>query len=81
MAYREIAPVRQYQFVQHTLEDIEVRFVVDRPLTAAEEEQLGGVIHSALGHPFRLKFTYLAGEIPRSPSGKFEEFISRIEQG
>ena len=31
MAFREIAPVRQYQFVQHTREEIEVRFVVDRP--------------------------------------------------
>ena len=81
MAFREIAPVRQYQFVQHTREEIEVRFVVDRPLTADEEGQLGRVIQAALDHPFRLRFTYFADEIPRNPGGKFEEFVSLVEQG
>ena len=76
--YREIAPVRQYQLIQHTLEEIEARFVVDRPLTRDEEAQLARVIQSALGHPFRIAFTYLAGEIPRGPGGKFEEFVSRL---
>lgn len=76
--YRDIAPVRQYQLVQNSLEEIEVRFVVERPLTAAEEARLAAVIQAALGHPFRLKFVYFAGEIPRGPGGKFEEFISRV---
>ena len=78
MAYREIAPIRQFQLTQHTREDIEVRFVVDRPLTGDEEARLARVIQSALGHPFRLTFTYVAGEIPRSPGGKFEEFVSKL---
>ncbi|MCW5605371.1 MAG: phenylacetate--CoA ligase family protein [Burkholderiales bacterium] len=76
--YREVAPVRQYQFIQHTLEEIEARFVVERVLTAAEETRLRRVIHDALGHPFRLRFVYFPGELPRAPNGKFEEFVSRI---
>jgi phenylacetate-CoA ligase len=77
--YREIAPVRQYQLVQLTREDIEARFVVDRPLTAAEEERLAGAIQRALAHPFRLTFVYFRDEIPRGAGGKFEEFMSKLE--
>ena len=75
--YREIAPVRQFQFVQNTREQIEVRFVVDRPLTSGEEDALKAVILERFGHPFELSFVYL-DEIPRSASGKFEEFISKV---
>jgi len=35
----EIAPIMQFQFVQKTLEIIEVNFVVGRPLSPAEERQ------------------------------------------
>jgi phenylacetate-CoA ligase len=76
--YREIAPVRQYQLVQEALDEIAVRLVVERPLTAAEERALAAVIHESLGHPFRLRFEYFADAIPRGPGGKFEEFVSRV---
>ena len=76
--YRAIAPVRQYQLIQHAPEEIEVRLVTDRPLTADEEARLTKVIQNALGWPFRLKFAYFEREIPRSAGGKFEEFVSRI---
>jgi phenylacetate-CoA ligase len=76
--YREIAPIRQYQLIQHTLEEIEARFVADRPLTGEEEGQLARVIQTSLDHPFRVSFTYLEGEIPRGPGGKFEEFVSKV---
>jgi phenylacetate-CoA ligase len=77
--YRNIAPIRQYQLIQHTRERIEVRLAADRPLTQAEEERLRGVIRSSLGYAFELNFVYFAQEIPRGPGGKFEEFISRLE--
>jgi phenylacetate-CoA ligase len=77
--YRDIAPVLQYQLVQLTLQDIEVRFAVDRPLTDTEESRLATVIQRALGYPFRLKFVYFPDEIPRGPGGKFEEFVSRLD--
>jgi phenylacetate-CoA ligase len=76
--YRELAPVRQYQLVQHAADAIEVRLVVERALTAAEEGSLAGVIREALGYPFRLAFVYYENEIPRGPGGKFEEFISQV---
>jgi phenylacetate-CoA ligase len=77
--FRDIAPIRQYQFVQRTREAVEARFVTDRPLTGEEEARLAGVIQAALGYPFRLTFTYFEGEIPRGPGGKFEEFVSEVE--
>jgi phenylacetate-CoA ligase len=76
--YRAVAPIRQYQLIQHTLEEIEVRLVADRPLTTDEEAQLTQVIQRALGWAFRLRFVYFDGEIPRTAGGKFEEFVSNI---
>lgn len=73
--YRDIAPIRQYQFVQKSLQQIEVRFVVDRPLTPGEEARLRELICNSLGHPFQIDFVY-APDLPRGPTGKFEEFIS-----
>jgi phenylacetate-CoA ligase len=76
--YREIAPVRQYQLIQKSLEEMEARFVVERTLTDAEEEGLKRVIQHALGYAFRLTFKYFPNEIPRGTGGKFEEFVSEL---
>jgi phenylacetate-CoA ligase len=76
-SYREIAPIRQYQLVQKTVEKIEVRLVVDRALTTDEEARLAGVIRAALGHAFELAFVYLP-IIPLTAGGKFEEFVSEV---
>ena len=74
-----IAPVRQAQLVQRSVHEIEVRLVVGRDLTGDEEERLRKVILEYLGHPFTLRFTYV-DEIPRSASGKFEDFLSLVDQ-
>ena len=74
-----IAPVRQAQLVQRSVHEIEVRLVVGRDLTGDEEERLRKVILEYLGHPFTLRFTYV-DEIPRSASGKFEDFLSLVGQ-
>ena len=65
--FREIAPVRQYQLVQKSLERIEARFVVDRPLTADEEDKLSAVMQNSLGHPFDISFQY---ELTAAPIGE-----------
>jgi phenylacetate-CoA ligase len=75
--FREVAPIQQYQLIQHSREEVEVRLVAERGLTANEEAELGDVIRGALGHPFQLRFTYFESEIPRGPGGKFEEFVCR----
>jgi phenylacetate-CoA ligase len=70
--------ITQFQFIQHSLEDIEVRLVTDAKLTAAEEATLTEHVHQALGHPFNLRFIYFDGRLPLPPNGKFEDFICRI---
>jgi|LNFM01.2.fsa_nt_gb phenylacetate-CoA ligase len=79
--FRDIAPLRQYQLIQRSLEEIEVRLVCDRALSTDEETRLATVIRDALGHPFVLRFMFFDGELPRSANGKFEEFVCAISQG
>jgi len=76
--FRDVAPVAQYQLIQHAREDIEVRLVVDRPLTARQEGDLRQVIQDALGHAFNLRFAYFDGALPRGPNGKFDEFVCNV---
>ena len=75
--YAAIAPIRQTQMVQKSLELIEVKLVTDRPLTAEEERRLRELIHTRIRHPFQITFTY-HDEIPRGPGGKYEDFKSEI---
>ncbi|MBU0688223.1 MAG: phenylacetate--CoA ligase family protein [Gammaproteobacteria bacterium] len=75
--YREVADIRQYQAIQHGLDDIEIRLLVS-PLTQVQEESIATLAHQALGHPFKLRFSYFEHELPGSGNGKFEEFISLL---
>lgn len=75
--YAEIAPIKQYQVIQRSLYEIEVRLIVDRPLTGEEEATLRKFVLSKLGYPFELSFTYPT-RIPFGPGRKFEDFISEI---
>lgn len=75
--FAAIAPVRQFQVVQRSLEDIEVLLVVTRPLTAEEESALRVLILRNLGHSFSIRFSYRE-DIPRTASGKYEEFRSEV---
>lgn len=69
--------IRQFQVIQHSLEDVEFKLVVSRPLSKDEEGQLKKGAFTALGHNFHIIFSYL-DEIPRSAGGKFEDFISKV---
>lgn len=76
--YREIAPIRQFQLVQRSLDRIEARFVVNAPLDKSQENKLTVLIQQSIGYPFKIEFTYL-DQMPTSVAGKFEEFISYIK--
>jgi phenylacetate-CoA ligase len=76
--FMEFPMVRQYQMIQRSLEDVEARLVVDKPLTAEVETRLRTVLQGAIGYPFHISFIYFSGELPRGPRGKFEEFVSRL---
>jgi len=67
----------QYQCIQHSLEEIEVKLVMERPLNEAEQATVVSLMQYRLGHPLRIVLSFPA-EIPRGPSGKFEVFISKI---
>lgn len=74
--FSKVAAVRQYQFIQHSLDCIEVRLVVDEGELSEEQElALSAVITRWIGHPFSYRFVYFEQSIPRHASGKFEEFI------
>jgi len=75
--YREVADIRQYQLIQHGVDDIEIRLLVS-PLTPVQEAAITTLAHQALGHPFKLRFSYFEHELPGTGNGKFEEFISLL---
>ncbi|MBS0290050.1 MAG: phenylacetate--CoA ligase family protein [Proteobacteria bacterium] len=70
--------VRKFQFVQHSVHDIEYKIVVSEPLSAQQEEQLKKLHQTQLGYPFNITITY-HDDIPAGPSGKYEEFISHLK--
>jgi len=71
-----VAPVKQFQLIQRRPDEIEVMLVVDETLSGDQEERLREFLNKRFGHPFAYRFTYV-DEIPRSASGKFEDF--RVE--
>ncbi len=75
--FTDVAPVSQFQIVQTALERLEVKLVVERPMSVAEEDKLRALIRHHLGHPFEIEFSY-HDAIPRSRAGKYEDFRSEI---
>lgn len=75
--FGKVAPVRQFQVLQRTLQDIEVALVVARPLTVDEETALRELVLNNLGHRFAVTFSY-HDDIPRAASGKYEDFRSEV---
>lgn len=69
--------VEQFQFVQKTVEEIDVSYVVKTPFTDEQEEKIAKLIQANLGYAFRISFKY-PQEIPLGSNGKFEEFISLV---
>lgn len=76
--YREIAPILQYQIIQHSLERLEMRLVTERALSKAEEASLRAHLRTIFTFQFAIDFTYHQGRLPTGPNGKFEEFVSKI---
>jgi len=75
--FNEVPPITKFQLVQKSLDELEARLVVVRPLTSDEETTLASYVQQGLGYAFRLHFNYV-DDIPRSPRGKFEEFRSEV---
>ena len=77
--YRAVGGILQYQLVQLSRERIEIRLVAEGGALSPDQEQhLSGIVQRALGHAFALDFRYFEGEIPRAPSGKYDEFVCLV---
>jgi phenylacetate-CoA ligase len=75
--FRDVAPVRQYQFVQHSMTEIEFKVVEDAELTAAQEAALVEIAREFLGLEFDIRLTQERGRFALPANGKFEEFVCR----
>lgn len=75
--FAKVAPVSQYQIVQKSVTDLEVRVVPTRPLTADDEAKIRDVITAEVGPGFAVAFSYHEA-IARSKGGKFEDFRSEL---
>ena len=72
-----IAPIRQFQVIQHDLERVEAKLVPGRDLSDDEVANLRTFLAGCLRHDFKLDLVFV-DEIPRLPGGKYEDFISRV---
>ncbi|MBT5049205.1 MAG: phenylacetate--CoA ligase family protein [Rhodospirillaceae bacterium] len=76
--YREITTaIRQFQFIQHSIEEVEMKLVVVEDLTPEQETKIKELIVRCLGHPFRITLSY-HDDIAKGAGGKFEEFVSKV---
>jgi phenylacetate-CoA ligase len=73
--FREIAPVEQYQFVQHSRDEIEFRVFTRQALSVVQIAGLIEVARKNLGYPFSIRVVETRERLPAKPNGKFEEFI------
>lgn len=75
----EHAGARQFQMAQVAPDLVEVRMVGTGPLAGDVEAEVAATVRAALHHRFELRFAYLDDDIPKGPSGKFEDFRCEID--
>ncbi len=73
--FRTIAPIKRFQAAQINATTLEMRLIVDTPLTKNQQDAICKLIHHFIGYPFEICFTY----VHEFPSGKFEEFVNLYE--
>jgi phenylacetate-CoA ligase len=76
---RDIAPVSQYQLIQHDRERMEARLVVEKKLTPAQEDAVRERIQKSLKYNFTIDLIYFEDRLPVGANGKFEEFICKAK--
>lgn len=74
---KDLPPIRQFQVVQRSQEEVEAILVVFRPLSDDEEQRIKSLLTRSLRHPFQIKLTY-TDNIPPGPTGKYEDFRSDV---
>jgi phenylacetate-CoA ligase len=74
----EILPNVQFQLVQKSLDTMLLRIGTKKSVSEDMLEEMKNIVNSAMDFPFTIQFE-LIEQIPRSASGKFEDFVSEIE--
>ncbi len=72
-------PIRQFQVAQVSRTQLEARLVSERPLAEAEQGAIRKMLAEATSDEFDVRFVYV-DEIPRSPTGKFEDFRCELRR-
>ncbi len=76
--YRQITTaVKKFQMIQHELNKVECKLVVDTPLSSDQKTRYANLIKKNLGNLFEIELTF-HDDLPRQSNGKFEEFVSLI---
>ena len=78
LAFWQFRDLRQFQIIQRTLYDLEVRLVVRRRFTAQVEAEIAKRIKGGTSEHFSVSFTYL-DSIPLPPSGKFQDLVCEVD--
>lgn len=76
-SWEHIGSIQQMQLVQKSLEHIEVRYVAERLLSPAQEQELIDILCKRFKHPFVISFANQE-RIERSGNYKFEDFVSEV---
>jgi phenylacetate-CoA ligase len=76
---RVLNAIIQAQYVQTHIDAIELRVVASRPLSGEERGTAIELVRDSLGYPFTVNVLPVAA-IERGPTGKFEEFLSLLDQ-
>jgi phenylacetate-CoA ligase len=75
--WADIAPLRQIQLVQHSLQRIEAHFTCDQALTPEQQQDFIHALQQSLGYPFEIELHHVQ-QIERGANCKYEDFISEI---
>jgi len=77
--FDEVAPIQQYQVVQHALDDIEFRLVSAAALSSAQEDALAAILRKALVFDGRIRVAQSRVRLPDSHAGKYEDFVCKLD--
>jgi phenylacetate-CoA ligase len=74
-----ITAIREYQVVQRSVDQIELRLVVAHPLSPAERDEVMAILVQEFVEGFSFDLTFWDA-IPRTEAGKLRPFISELYQ-
>jgi hypothetical protein len=73
----DMPEIAQFQVIQRSLYELEVKLVARGPLGPENEEEIRRTLRKSLGEHFSVVLTY-HDSIPRAASGKYFDFLSEV---